>query len=531
MNVILLMSGGVGSRFGANIPKQYVQLNGRPVIEYVLEASLKSKKKDKIVVVMDQQYKEVSPLLEAPSIAITNNGKDRYESLKNGLDFIKENYDCDRVIIVDAVAPFISPELIDDYFTKLEEYDMVLTGQKITGALCDFKGTKYDREDFFMAQAPEGFRFDMLYNNVDYSTSYQAISSLMPSDATRYVNFNFKNNLKLTYNFELKYAEFLLNYMQETENQEFDMITSSESFETKGLKKMLLRNKKKQTKQWLEEIFLYYKALINKYGKFSSFSLNQSSNYGLVALATTKDNYEFVLKVIPPFLNRYETEKKAYQLFSETWMCDLLEYDDYNHALFLEKLEPVSPRIFDNNIKFTDFCNRVFASSIPYDSKNHMEFEKIIDNLKYKKEHLEELPYFKNEYAVLLDKAIKYYENFDEKDLKLIHGDLRAENIMEINNKFKAIDPIGYIAPIEMEPARFIIGDIYHNSNYDCIDRLKILVNFFEKWFNYDKIIYGLYIYYVMISYNSVFEFEDTKRTEYYLDIIERMEKEILSNM
>lgn len=531
MNIILLMSGGVGSRFGANIPKQYVNLNGRPVIEYVLEASLLSKKADKIVVVMDKQYKNVSSLLEAPKIAITDNGKDRYGSLRNGLEFIKKNYNCDNVLIADAVAPFIYPELIDDYFTKLDEYDMVLTGQKITGALCDFKGTKYDREEFFMAQAPEAFKFDMLYNNIDYSTNYQALSSFMTTDASRYVNFNFKNNLKLTYDFELKYAEFLLNYQEETNNQEFNNIASGEDFETKGLKQMLLRTKKKITMEWLNSVYIYYKELINKYGEFKDFRLNQSSNYGLVALVTTQNNYEFVLKVIPPFLNRYPTEKKAYTLFSNTWMCELLNYDDYNHSLFLKKLEPVTSRIFDDNINLQIFYDQVFSHTVDYNPKNHKEFEKIIDNLIYKKKNIKDLPHFQEEFSVLLDKAIQFYNVFDEKQLKLIHGDLRVENILKDGNEYKAIDPIGYIAPIEMEPARFIISDIYHNRGYHCIDRLNILLNFFKKWLNYDKIIYGLYIYYVMIAYNSVFENKSTEMTEYYLDVISSIETKIINNL
>ena len=126
MNVFLLMSGGVGNRFGSNIPKQYVKLCGKPVIEYVLQAAIESEKTDKIVVVMDKQYVNISELLNNEKIIITNNGTDRYGSLKNGLECINDYFDCDKVIIADAVAPFIYPELIDDYFNKLEVYDIVL---------------------------------------------------------------------------------------------------------------------------------------------------------------------------------------------------------------------------------------------------------------------------------------------------------------------------------------------------------------------------------------------------------------------
>ena len=50
MNIIIIMSGGVGARFGAPIPKQYNMIAGKPVIEYVMDAAEASKKADKIVV-------------------------------------------------------------------------------------------------------------------------------------------------------------------------------------------------------------------------------------------------------------------------------------------------------------------------------------------------------------------------------------------------------------------------------------------------------------------------------------------------
>ena len=56
MNVAILLSGGVGKRTGFKIPKQYLDLCGKPVIEYVIEALLKAKTIDEIVVVMDSDY-------------------------------------------------------------------------------------------------------------------------------------------------------------------------------------------------------------------------------------------------------------------------------------------------------------------------------------------------------------------------------------------------------------------------------------------------------------------------------------------
>ena len=60
MNIVILMAGVVGRRFGSMIPKQYNLLCGQPVIDYVIDAIRKSKVTDKVVVVIDQQWIEYS---------------------------------------------------------------------------------------------------------------------------------------------------------------------------------------------------------------------------------------------------------------------------------------------------------------------------------------------------------------------------------------------------------------------------------------------------------------------------------------
>ena len=55
-NVVLVMSGGSGTRFGADKPKQYCDMKGRPVIEYVLEACKLSMRTDQVVIVTARDY-------------------------------------------------------------------------------------------------------------------------------------------------------------------------------------------------------------------------------------------------------------------------------------------------------------------------------------------------------------------------------------------------------------------------------------------------------------------------------------------
>lgn len=210
MNICLILSGGVGKRFGAPIPKQYQIINGRPVIDYVISACMNAKRTEKIVVVCDPNFVELSPLLSSPDIDKVPSGKERYDSLNNGLSFIKENYNCKNICIFDAVAPLVRPELIDEYFEKLEENDCVITSQKITGELGNYSFDIMDRNDYYITQSPEAFRFELLMEHFRPDFPSTELANQLPKTAKRYLYFDFKDNIKITYDFQLKYVGQLL---------------------------------------------------------------------------------------------------------------------------------------------------------------------------------------------------------------------------------------------------------------------------------------------------------------------------------
>ena len=210
MNIVIVMSGGVGERFGTAIPKQYNLIAGRPVIDYVLDAVKDSKRTDRVVIVMDRKWVDYSEMISKGDYDIATNGATRIESMYNGLSLIKEKYACDKIVIVDAVAPFLQADLIDDYFDKLDAYDVVITAQKITGGFTDIHDNRLDREQYIITQSPEAFHFKQLWDNFDLEFPYQETAGMLPDESKRYYNYDFKNNLKLTYDFELAYAEFML---------------------------------------------------------------------------------------------------------------------------------------------------------------------------------------------------------------------------------------------------------------------------------------------------------------------------------
>lgn len=168
-NIAIVLSGGVGKRFGGKIPKQYFLIDKKPCIDYVISEAKKAKTIDEIVVVMDKKYKIFSKELQGEKISIVPNGNTRYYSLKNAFDEINKKYECKNIIIVQAVSPLITSELIDTYIQLLKDNDCVITARKLTGELGATNDIYkvFDRDQYFLMESPEAFNFKKIYEVFD----------------------------------------------------------------------------------------------------------------------------------------------------------------------------------------------------------------------------------------------------------------------------------------------------------------------------------------------------------------------------
>ena len=90
-----------------------------------------------------EQYAEM--LREKYGFPVAIGGKTRTESLANGLEFIANNYECKKVIVANAVCPFMTEEQLDRYFGLLDEHDYVLTSWKVVSTLHRYDGECVDR--------------------------------------------------------------------------------------------------------------------------------------------------------------------------------------------------------------------------------------------------------------------------------------------------------------------------------------------------------------------------------------------------
>lgn len=521
MNIVLVMSGGEGTRFGAEIPKQYNMISGKPVIDYVIDAILESQKTDKVIVVMDAQWIDYSEKLKTSNFDFAVNGSTRLESMYNGLNLIKENYACDKVIVVDAVAPFLYASLIDEYFDKLDKWDVVITAHKITGGLTDIHNSRLNRENYIVTQSPEGFKFELLWRHFDINFPYQETAGMLPDEANRFYYYGFKNNLKLTYDFELAYAEVVLQNLGKINNKDNIAFFDKNILLTEGIKSYLLRNEREKTLFWIDQVYANMPGIITKW-ELTSFLPNQVSRFGLVLQAQSQKYGQVIVKFIPDFVGRYERELEAMKILPQSYMCKLLEADESCNVMLLQKITPAKYGCFEENIKLTEMFSHVIGDAVEYQTSYHLKYiPDYFEELKTKAANSASMPYCRIEIELELAYAIELYEKeFANVPKYIIHGDLHERNILDDGNRFWGIDPNGMIGPIELECVRFIRNDIRNHPNFGFEERFKILLYSFSRFVDIKRLAKMFMIDMAFCTYNSVFENEQPDETYVNLELI-----------
>lgn len=207
----IILAGGIGSRFGADRPKQYCTIFGKEMIWYSIDAFRKAKTIDDFIVIVDKNEMANGRIAEEYGVITVEGGNSRNGSFKNALDYINAHYpDCDKIIENNAACPMITPELIDEFINLLDEYDFVNTAYKITDALGSYKGRIANREDFYLIQAPDAYRFRLLYEHFDENSELCHPAHQLPLSATEYRYFDYTDNYKVTYPEDIRIVEMLM---------------------------------------------------------------------------------------------------------------------------------------------------------------------------------------------------------------------------------------------------------------------------------------------------------------------------------
>ena len=169
----IVLAGGKGSRMQSDVPKQYMELLGRPLLYYALKAFEDSDAEQVVLVTAegDEEYcrKElVERFGFTKVVAIVAGGAERYASVWNGLKCLKEQ-EPDYVLIHDGARPLVTAELINRMITETEQYEACVAGMPVkdTIQMTDESGTitlTPKRDSLWTAQTPQSFDFSLAYD-------------------------------------------------------------------------------------------------------------------------------------------------------------------------------------------------------------------------------------------------------------------------------------------------------------------------------------------------------------------------------
>ena len=170
MNVAIVLAGGVGARLGKSIPKQFVEVRGKPILAYTLEKFQNNENIDVIEIVSHKDYvskcKEIARAYEIKKVKWYVNGGASYpESTVNGLFFLKDKIqDDDIVLIHGSCAPLVTDEVIDDAIEVCGQYGNAMPVQDIYLSTClkddeTCSSRPIDKESLVQVQFPLAFRY------------------------------------------------------------------------------------------------------------------------------------------------------------------------------------------------------------------------------------------------------------------------------------------------------------------------------------------------------------------------------------
>jgi len=216
---VVIVAGGDGRRMGSEIPKQYLELNGKPVVVHTLEKFLRFDPGIKIVLVMAPDHQKFLNALSLPAqmdfrIWFAKGGATRYDSVKSGLELLEEDF---IIGIHDAVRPLVSLETLERCYNHANQTGSAIPVIEVDETIRMIKdgarSEHLDRSKLRRVQTPQVFRSDLLKKayGQPFNKSFTDDASVFESfyNEVNLVEGN-RENIKITTPMDLQLASQLI---------------------------------------------------------------------------------------------------------------------------------------------------------------------------------------------------------------------------------------------------------------------------------------------------------------------------------
>ena len=217
-----IVAGGTGSRMGADIPKQFLLVSGKPVIIHTISQFVG--RVDKIVVACHKDYVEHTKNLAEKygfDVDVIPGGTDRMSSVEAVIDYLLENGASDEDVILthDGVRPFVTENMINQSIENARKGHFCTIAVSSTDTVCiSTNGKKIDsvpaRKEMFSIQTPQTFLLgnlkEMLEKCPDAGKFTDLCGLALAMGYNAYIVEGSPENIKITVPADLAVAEAIL---------------------------------------------------------------------------------------------------------------------------------------------------------------------------------------------------------------------------------------------------------------------------------------------------------------------------------
>lgn len=212
--IAIVLAGGMGSRFGGPLPKQLIDLDGRPLLAHALEKFASLDDFSAVYVVANPAWSaEITEIahqaLAGVHFEVVPGGQSRNESVWNALTRVSAD-DSAKCLIHDGVRPLVTESLISDVLESLDSVPCVVPVIDAIDPLFLVEGNRVvsvaDRSRLVRGQSPQGFNLGVLRSALaelgvdrmaEYSTLFEAVRVVFPEIEIATVQGE-GNNIKVT---------------------------------------------------------------------------------------------------------------------------------------------------------------------------------------------------------------------------------------------------------------------------------------------------------------------------------------------
>lgn len=229
----VILAGGVGSRMGnVEKPKQFLKVGNKPILIHTIEKFIVHDAFEKLIVLCPKQWIEHTKNLikkylgeGAARVKVLEGGSTRNETIMNSIDYIEKEYGLDEDTIIvthDSVRPFLTYRIIEENIKYAKLYGACDTVIPATDTIVNSEDGKCitsvpDRAKMYQGQTPQTFgakKLKELYNSLSDAEKEiltDAAKIFVIKGEKVYLVEGEVYNIKITYPYDLRVAESLLN--------------------------------------------------------------------------------------------------------------------------------------------------------------------------------------------------------------------------------------------------------------------------------------------------------------------------------